>query len=443
MADAPPSTAARRPRRRAGARLFPEGVLAGFAIVVVVGAVLVFRGERPTPSGNSSETRTDAPRTTTGSTTDASADPRPRPPVVPAGEDITVGPGGHFATIREALEFVRTDFHPVSSSDTRTIQVAGGRTYAERIAIDNSQFGSFPQGVRIVTADANPAVLAPDGSEPVVDLQNVERFELSGFRLQSGGRPVAMRLKGYLVSTVLRRLHIAEFSQAGIVAEGMTGFANRGRVELREITLESATSDAVGLRLDAGETPTKDLALTDLRLFGPLRQGILVTTDLTQTDIRGTIFDGVEVPFAVGAEEGTRVALSRVTVSNCTFRDFQYGLQVRATADSRLVVTKCLFVEPHGPEIVVTAPEAQRDHSRLIDRGASKFNWTERPDPPTPAAEEVDIFAPSGRRGVESLRFVSTDRTSGANYLKPVGRELRAAAAASPSTPNYIGAVAP
>src|SRR5690606_36252159 len=112
------------------------------------------------PGSSTTAPAPDAPPTDE-SETPVAAEAVPSPPQIEPGSDITVGPEGHFATIGQALAYVRDSFQPLSASDERTIRVAGGATYAEAIEIDNSQYGAFPQGVRIICEDAEPAVLAP------------------------------------------------------------------------------------------------------------------------------------------------------------------------------------------------------------------------------------------------------------------------------------------
>src|SRR5690606_32117303 len=162
-AKSPSSARSRVSSRRSNLPGMLVGGAAG-ACALLIGAYFLLRpDEAPAPP----VTVTTDPAATSAANSpanaSAAADSQPR---IDPGSDITVGPEGHFATIGEAIAYVVKNYQPLSGTDQRTIKVAGGATYAEAIEIDNTGFGAFPKGVRIVCEGPQPAVLAPPGSGP-------------------------------------------------------------------------------------------------------------------------------------------------------------------------------------------------------------------------------------------------------------------------------------
>lgn len=360
-----------------------------------------------------------------------------RPPVEP-GADVTVGPEGNFATINEAVAYVRDHFQPLSRSAQRTIRVAGGETYPESIVIDNSSFGAFPRGVRIICSDAEPAVLAPAGNDPIVMLLNVERFRLEGFRLAGQGRPVAMRLEGYLVSSAFERLTIEDVGSAAVEAVGVAGL-DRKRVEFQDLLIRRVAPDAVGLSFAPGNRSTKDVLVQNCRFAGPMQSGVAFAGELEQVELKECRFDQVTTPVRF---LGTG-PLDSVTLVNNTFREFEQGVLFSAVpeiARRGVGLHKNLFAGVHGPEVVVAGAAGPVSPEQILGQSGARFNWSEGTG--EPAGGSIDVFQNDGRRGIEPLSFAGTDAERAADFLKPQRPELRQAARSAPN-PKFIGAIAP
>ena len=356
-------------------------------------------------------------------------------PKIEPGTDITVGPKGHFDSITAAIEYVTENFRPLSSDDVRTIRVAGGHTYHERIVIDNSQFGGFPQGVRLVCDDIEPAVLQPEGSDPIVDLRTVERFVLKRFHLRGTGQPTLVRLEGYLVSTTLADLMIEGSDEFALQGAGVSGFSGDDRFRLENLTILNTGSGGTALRFEPGQTPTKDMLLTGCRLIGEFDTGLAVSGGASHVEVERCIFDGSRT--SVRLTDPPEL-IEDIALSNCTMRSFQQGisLQRRLTGDDgRLTFNRNLFLSGTGAEFAAQdAPPP--------DVLQSSLNWSDRAAPTTPTAGEVDIFQEGGRRGA-TIPVVGTDASARETYLQPSSAELREAGSQTSGPHAFIGAVPP
>ena len=359
-----------------------------------------------------------------------------RPPVEP-GSDVTVGPEGNFATITEAITYVKTHFRPLSRTAQQTIRVSGGATYPESIEIDNSSFGAFPHSVSILCTDAEPAVLAPEGTDPVVSLVNVDRFRLRGFRLDGGQRPVVMRVEGFLVSSQFENLTIAGGTSAAVEAVSASGL-DRRQVGFRNLLIRGGGSDAVGIAFNSPIGATKELILENCRFTGPLRAGVSFFGEADRVEVRQNRFSQVANP-VLFLDAGP---FEQVSLVNNTFHQFQQGIVFSTQPDVvglGIGIHKNLFAGVGGPEVLLREAESTTPATTL-GRSGARFNWSEG----TAAAEggSIDVFQRDGKRGIDPLTFLSTDVDDDAQFLKPQSSELRQAGQAAPN-PRFIGAVAP
>ncbi|MEZ6144861.1 MAG: serine/threonine-protein kinase [Planctomycetaceae bacterium] len=433
--DAPPTGEIESPRvvtSKSASPRFTTLQIAGASAVSAIlfasiGWFLLSSGDEKVSSNQSSEIDSTA-------SVPNGSDPEP---MIDPGSDVNVGPQGHFQSITAAIEYVQKHFRPLHPSDVRTIRVAGGQTYPERIVIDNSQFGAFPKGVRIVCEDEQPAVLEPKGNEPIVDLRTVERFLLQGFHLKGTGQPTVLHLEGYLVSTTLQNLTIEGADQFGIYGVGVSGFSGGDRFKLTNVTLRNSGANATAIRFEPGQTPTKDIILSQCRIIGDYETGLAISGSVSNVEMSECIIDGchTSIRFTDPPEP-----FKDVSIVNCTFRAFKQGVSVQrqlSAQDGPLTLTKNLFLDGSGPELAVqeTPPDP------LL---TASFNWTSRPAPASNGASpsEVDIFQNNGRRGV-NISVTSADSSPLSTYLQPDSAELREAGSAAPPPLSYIGAVPP
>lgn len=356
-------------------------------------------------------------------------------PDIEPGSDITVGPNGHFDNITAAIEYVAENFHPLSSEDVLTIRVVGGRTYEERIVFGNSQPGRTPAGVHIICEDDEPAVLKPQGNEPIVDLRNVDRFRLQGFHLNGTGQPTLVRLEGYLVSSVLAELNIEGAAEYAVQGIGVSGLIGEDRFRMENLTFRNTGTGGTAMRFEPGESPTKDLLLSGCRILGDYETGVAISGGASHVEIERCIFDGSRTP--VRFTDPPEV-IEYITVANCTLRSFQQGisLQRRVTDDvRRLTFSKLLFLDGSGPEVTALEP---------LPEGTlqASFNWSDRVAPESTTTGELDIFQENGRRGAR-VSVVATDDSASSTYLQPNSPDLREAGIASSGPHSFIGAVTP
>ncbi len=410
-----------------------RAIAAGALLVIATMAAYVAVGDR----GQSDGIATDLSNVPPGESDTPSVNSLPD---IEPGAPVTVGPDGHFAKIGDALAYARETFHPLSPSDVLTIHVAGGQTYEERIAIDNSQSRSFPQGVRLVCEDAEPAVLQPTGAEPIVDLRTVERFHLEGFTLRGSGQPTLVRLEGYLVHTALVNLVIEGSGEAAVRGVGATGLSGGSRLMLQDITISKPLAAAVAMQFEAGPTPTKNILVRRCRILRGFDTGIRIAGGVSGIEIAECVFDAC----ATGIQFDDSPELwDAVTVTNDTFRAFNHGIHLQrppTPSDGSFNVDRNLFTEARGPECLVDGHPSSG--TSLPANFFASFNWTQRPVPATPHPGEVDLFEQDGRRGA-GITFQSIDPEQRSTYLRPDNPELREASARIPRSPRHIGAIPP
>lgn len=359
--------------------------------------------------------------------------------------EITVGPGGDFASIKAALDVVREKFDPAKvDRDTQTIRVAGGKTYQERVVIDNSDLG-FPDGVELVADGDGKVVLAPSGSEPIVDLTEVAGFTIKGFHLRATGKSAAIRLSGYSASTRIADSTISGFTETGLLGSGLGSFNESEPVRLDGIALSEASDGAVGLRFTAGVTPVANLRIDDCRLLGPLKTGIVFEGDTHSVTVRNTIFaeTGTGLRFT-GSGQGIR----DLTVANNTFYKLGRGIEfaempVDVRSDN-LAFYRNLFAELEGSELRILKGGDSQQFFGLLKGGKAgmAYNWSTRSFPQQPADGEINIFRQGGKHSQE-IRFASMNPQA-ADFLAPAAGSGHAEVTGAPGADSpYVGAVAP
>jgi eukaryotic-like serine/threonine-protein kinase len=418
-------------RRRTNVPGMLLGGAAGVCALLIGAYFLLFSGDGPpTAAPTAAVPGTPTKPESEGPLSAEAVEPVPQ---INPGSDITVGPDGYFATIGQAIAYVKGSFQPFSASDERTIRVAGGETYAEAIVIDNSPYGAFPQGVRIICEDAQPAVLEPPGSDPIVNLNSVERFLLQGFELAGGGRPVAMRVEGYATGTTFAQLTIRDVQSSAIEAVEVGSVSVP--VTFRDIVIHRSAPEASGIALQLG---ARGLLFHRCRIAGDLATGVRLEGEAASVQIRECRFDNVRTPilFADAGQD-----LENISITNNTFRRFESAIRFAGLpliGDRGVSFEKNLFAGPRGPEVVVEGA-ADAPLEALSPKANVRFNWSER------AADSdggVDIFADNGRRGAEAIAFADADASDAGQFLKPRDAQLRTSARAAPN-PKFIGAVPP
>jgi serine/threonine protein kinase len=404
-------------------------------VIVLVVVLLVARGGEP-PSANAAQ----APGPTTQNKT-AKGGKGKSAPVDPKliGKDIIVGEGGNFATIGAALDFVKK-YSPVGRDAVQVIKVKGGQTYKEAVLIDNRDF-SFPKKVRLVSEGAEPALLAPAGAGPVVRLVSVDQFEIDGFRLDGSGKEVVLELGGYLTGAKLSRLTLDGVTGIGLLGKGPSGGLARERLVVEDIAIHGGGTQAQGVVLTGGEsTATSHVALSGLRLLGPMAVGISIDDAVNNVTIRKSIFSGLEIGLRIAGQPRVR----ELSLQNNSFYRNNRGIVFDTPPDANsdgLMIQRNLFSENAAADAVAAKAADVEAVTNLLSSqgGVAEFNVTNRKDPATNA---VDLFSNAGKRGVE-LAFASTDAAQ-PGFLAPTADGPAAKISdASGGAETYAGAVSP
>lgn len=374
------------------------------------------------------------------SATTASSPKQPEP--LPFSERmLLVGPSGRFKTIRAALDEAKARFEPAGLKDWLTIKVAAGQ-YAERIVLGDK----MPDGIAII-ADGS-VVLQPPGSEPILDLNGVDRFAIEGVELKADGRPIAAVLAGSLVRTELRNCMIGGFSETGLLAKGAQGSAGRiygTELSLKNLVFQPGSPEAVGIRLQEGAQPSGALIVSNCRFLGPMSAGIAIagagTHDVAvEESIFSQTSDGVRI-------EGPGPWREFVFLNN-TFFKANRGIvfaEMPHTDTVGLEFHRNLFVGLQGSEILIEKDHNPTDFLNILAKGAGtaiSHNWSDRVvAPPTPG--ELSIEPVEGRREALDFRFVSTD-PGDPRFLAPSSESpQRDVPGRGRNEKPYVGAVGP
>lgn len=373
--------------------------------------------------------------------------PPPSPPQQPEpevekdlGPVLAVRKGGDFETIGSALDYVREHPQKFSGTPSWTITVAGDQVLREGIRIRSGGGENFPDGVLIQSEGSSPTVLRPDGSGPVIEINDVERLTLRGFALDGEGRNVVVRLQGFLVGTELADLEFRNIAVTGLAWDDVSGLSS-GPLKLTRLRFIGAASDAVALRMG----DVLQLRIDGCRFLGPLGTGIEFTSSVRNWDvsIRRCVFHDVQTGVRFS---GVSQDLQRVEFVNNTLYRVQNGLMwntMPQAGSAQLTVHHNLFSQVTNSEATVQNGFDPGRAAELLPAGSARNNWTDRAAAAAAEREEgFDLFA-EGRRGVQTQSFASTDPAS-SGFLKPtapsVAIELKSAA---PGADPIVGAIAP
>ncbi len=351
-------------------------------------------------------------------------------------EVIEVGPQGHFATIQEALDFLRKSFRPLSSFEQRTINVAGGATYAESIRIVSGGKTQFPRFVTIRSDGSTPAILQGSGTQPVLSLQDAEALTVEGFVFDAQAADVAIEVRGVSPSVQLKSLRVQNFRKTGVLLNDVT--AAVGEEFLMEgLRIQAQAPEGVGLRCQAatGKTTT-NLQLKNLRIVGPLKSGVEISGALGKSQLSDSIFAGcsVGIRFSGGL-------LDEVSLINNTVAKNDRGLvfsKLPAPESRNFKVLHTLFSGNAMSDAVVESGAVAGLVETLLAPGdGRRFNRTDRKEADS---QGLDLFTGDGQRG--AVTTFASNAADAPNYLKPSTADLKVAVPAT-GAQGYIGAVAP
>jgi serine/threonine-protein kinase len=367
------------------------------------------------------------------------------PATLKKGEDIHVGPEGHFQTIGEALEHVKKNYDS-AKGDPPPIRVAGGKSYDESIRL-NAKF-EYPEAIRVISEGPKPAILAPtNGTDPVVMLGEIDRFTLEGFEIDGGNRAVAIEVRGSLQGLRLKNLAIRNFTKSGVSAKGPSGFFQDGRdVVFERLRIEGSTAGAAGIRLEAGNDldQVNQVTIRNCRFSGPMA-GIVLADRASYLEIRENLFvqngDGFRF-------EGPERILRDVVLGNNTFFKCTRSIvfvDLPSNLSTGLGFYRNLFANQTSPEVVVEKGYTAGVFAPMLENGAAGMNWnySTREKPSAPAANEVAEFFGNAGMWQVSPSFASTEPKD-ATFLAPrTGSPLANVPNPGKNQKPYIGAISP
>ncbi len=365
--------------------------------------------------------------------------PGPRPAVRPLPsadlEVIEVGPTGHFATIQEAIAFLRRSFRPLSTFEHRTILVAGGATYPETISIVNGGPNHFPRFVTLRSNGTAPAIIQGTGTQPVLNLQEAESLTIEGFVIDAHGAETAVRVNGYSPSVQLNSLQIQNFKKVGLILEDVSAQAGEEFV-IEGLRIQVDAPEAVGIRCQAGTGKNTVYAqLRNLRVIGPLKSGIEISGSFGKSLLTDSVIAGCSV--GIRFEGGL---LDEVSLINNTLAKNGRGILFSKLpeAESRnLKVLHTLFSGNTQSDAVLENGDVTGLVEKLLAAAdGRRYNRTDRKDPDI---QGIDLFSGDGQRGA-TTNFAS-NAADAPNYLKPI-MDINVAAPAG-GAKGYVGAVAP
>ncbi len=351
-------------------------------------------------------------------------------------EVIEVGPQGHFATIQEAIDFLRKSFRPLSSFEQRTIKVAGGATYPGSIRIVSGGKTQFPRFVTIRSDGPTPAILQGSGTQPVLYLQEVESLTVEGFVFDAMTAEVAIEVRGFSPNMQLKSIQVQNFKKTGVLLSDVS--AQPGEEFLIDgLRIRAQAPEGVGLRCQAatGKTTTNVL-MKNLRIVGPLKSGIEISGAFSKSQLSDSILAGcsVGIRFSGGL-------LDEVSLINNTLAKNDRGLvfsKPPAPESRNFKVMHTLFSGNAMSDAVVESGAVAGLAETLLAAGdGRRFNRTDRKEADS---QGLDLFTGDGLRG--AVTTFASNAADAPNYLKPSTSDLKVATPAA-GAQGYIGAVAP
>ena len=350
----------------------------------------------------------------------------PSPIALPAGSAkklIHVGANGDFKTIGEALQYVKAhngEYRDLDYSQRFRVQIKvdGGKTYKDRIVIDNSDESSYPKGLQLLVEGDQKAVLAPSGPTPAIQLKGLERCIVDGFAVKAESCKVAIDLSGRMTKTKIRNVEVSGFLGVGIRGAGVAG-APAAELVLENITLRGGGPESVGMKFVEGKESTTRFHILGGRFFGPMASGIVVETNASHIQVRESIFSGIGDGLLFG---GGNKEWKHILIGNNSFHGLDRGIvfgELPSEASAEIGFYQNLFTKVKGPELVIEKNYLQEKFDKILstDGAAIENNWSDRPAPEKPVTGERDLMIPPGKRSTD-LKLVSTDPNAG-DFLAP------------------------
>ena len=380
------------------------------------------------------------------------------PPWPDEKREVTVGEGGEFKSIVDALRVVRRRFQPTgASNDQMVIKIAAG-TYRENISVDGTVRPTsrkskkadkptepdWPLGIKLV-ADGEVILEAPR-DVPAIRLTNLSKFIIEGITINAADKAVGIEINGDVSETRLSGMTITGFKQTGVLCQGARGIAfGNSQLILEKLTLEPSPEAAasVGIRMQSNsDGDSSESVIRNCRFLGPMSAGVAISgTGPYQISI-------VENTFSK-CQEGIRfegaVQWRDITVTNNTFHEGRNGFvftNMPSDQSRGLTFRRNLFSKMTGAEGLVQGGYDEGKFAEMTRERPMEFNYSDRPQPSSPLAGEINgLCQVNGKRGEQGFAFASTDPKS-AKFLAPSEKSVqRSVPGAQDGEKAWIGAV--
>ncbi len=410
------------------------GAIAGGLLLLIGLAVLFTRFGGPATSPDSTQT-------TPAVVDDGSQPPaeEPTPQVPEVGLEITIGPGQTFTTLNQAFDYLLKFSDPLTTIAERKIEIAAGVQIKEPLKISNPP-PTFPKKIRILSQTEDPVVWVGNGSDPLLQLREVQGISFENITFDAAGADAGIVLEGSCPGIQLRGSEVQGFREAGVQLLGAAGLFN-AKIRLDNVRLHSEHSGARGVQILPGDMNPVDITIERCRFIGPLATGISSSSDfLSRLEIRECRFHEVGTALDFHTQAAT---LNELVIANNTFHNCGIGVRLQHMPSSGSrdnSITRNLFVGSTEVDLKVQQGFDSNGFQELLVQGqkGSGENWTTRPPP---AAESgFNLFAAKGRTEVSDLKFQSTDPSAG-NFLKPA--EGQGKLGALTGLKPHVGAIPP
>jgi hypothetical protein len=419
VAEPVPATAAPAKKPAISRNVLIGGAAAAIVLLAVGGYLVFHRGGSTVPKekdgGKQSVSKKDRKRKTEKDESEAGP--------LPERGEYTVGPAGKYRTIGAALAEIKRHPNNKSKKAVQIVKVAGGQTYAERIALDET----WPRGIQLVAEPGPPPVLAPSGPDPIVSLrpakENVQNFHLEGFHLDAAGKDVAVELAEWVPGTQLRRLEITGFAKSGVHINGAQTFGDeRERIVLEKVVFRSGVPAAVGALFTQKSSEPRYVRVRQCRFLGPMDGGMRVESGIIGLEISESIFYQTVTGVKFIGED--RMWRDVVFAANTVFENDR-GIvftNMPGPQTTDLGFYNNLFFGSKTADAVVEKDFNERNFLYMYRRspGGSGYNWTTRPRADPPKHEELPYLFETigGGFDKQDVTFASVDPAS-PDFLAP------------------------
>jgi len=398
------------------------------ALVAAVGLFSFFSASREEPEETVVEQPDDEPEM-----------PKEIPEDLPiVGVEMSVGPDGTFPTLNAAINYLVKYNDPLSFQSERRIKLLPDAKLDEPLVILDPP-ASFPRKLVISSDSGSRMTWTGNGTDPILNLQNVEGIRFENIQFDAAGANTAIRIAGRCPGTTIRNASVNSFASRGVELNGAAGLYNNP-CRLENVALRTDRAGALGVEITGGEATVEGLRFERCR-FIMLGRGIVCSADVFRwVQIKDSMFHKLQVGIDLTA---TSPIAESLLIANNTFNECEIGIKIQDMLDDasqELGIVRNLFVGPGTtPAVVSNNFNADEFNSILMsDQQGVGFNWS---GPGVEASENnIQLFDRNGRSNVKDLELVSTN-PSDSGFLKP--KNGKGWVGGASGYKSHVGAVSP